>query len=995
MRFIEDGEASGSRIDWDSKLWMKKYEMVLATNENLSGLVDECIESGKYGLDLETTGLDARVFPSTSEEGVSYQTKDVIVGVCISPAGVKKGAYIPLRHRNGVENNVSYSVFLENFRRLIESKSIPVFHNGKFDQEFLEFPGHEPLGNYDDQKTWEDTILLAYLRNPKQKTLGLKRLSKEELGKEMIELSELFPVGTKQLDFSSLDPASEGVVEYACSDAICTIELENKIRNQALNLKGKSESKKPHTQDVIYAIEKICIPATRWMERNRLHIDLKKVGELIQLGQQECVRSLDRMYKEASEALGRDITPLYHYILTQKIQERNPLLEASDDPEAKLKGMLEESRSEADRIIRLSKKKDRMVRARIRADEKLAKMLERESPGAKGGIELLVEYDIMSGQKLGVLLHDLGLPNLKRTDSGQISTDKNTLEKYLEDIKLKAKFPFLGLVKWFRENQNALGKLEALYEDTNKEDNSLWVKFKNTGTDTGRFASPGDKKHKSSGGTRFNLQSMPAIYATGRPPALLRLRECICARPGYFMAAVDFSGVELRIVSNLSGEPKWIDAFFSCSDCGEKFNRGDGTQTPKAPPKYCPVCGSDKIGDIHTMTALAIYGEKAQEKDNWKELRGNGKSTNFALCYGGSGKAVVRSTGCSENEGYRIKKQFDATYKVLKGWWDRTRKEARKNKYVRTDFGRQYPTPEINDEDHFWRAKAERNAINAPIQGSSADITKLAMARIYDTCKKRGWLDKVLMVATMHDELVFEIEKSIIEEALEMIADTMARNNIILKRKWAVPLTVDVEIGENWTVPWDLYKIQHKVSLRKQLETPGLSEGEIKGILRKLLQIIPSDKLREKGLESIEWPEPLKPYFKGAESVRTEESIDALNRAYTILFNEDYIPSGTTQKPEGGKITENSEEEIFDLSEIEDEKEEVEVKAGVGLPEGFVFHLPEILSIDFALKLSEALCKGLSENGCRFRILTSTGQDVTPEGVGLINPDIFMKEIKS
>ncbi|MBD3262161.1 MAG: hypothetical protein GF334_10935, partial [Candidatus Altiarchaeales archaeon] len=253
MSFTEGGDSSGSRIDWESKAWMKEYEMILATEENISELIDECIEAGKYGLDLETTGLDARVFPVGVGENATRRTKDVIVGVCLSPAGIKKGVYIPLRHKGGEENNVRYSVFVEPFRRLSNSDSIAVFHNGKFDQEFLEFPGGEPLGQYDDHRTWEDTYLLAYLRNPKQKALGLKRLAKEELGKEMIELSELFPAGVKNLDFSLLDPSAEGVVEYACSDAICTIELEEKIKDQAITLKGKGPNKKNHSQAVIYA----------------------------------------------------------------------------------------------------------------------------------------------------------------------------------------------------------------------------------------------------------------------------------------------------------------------------------------------------------------------------------------------------------------------------------------------------------------------------------------------------------------------------------------------------------------------------------------------------------------------------------------------------------------------------------------------------------------------------------------------------------------------
>lgn len=975
---------SKSGIDWESKSWMKDYEMALVTNETLEEVVTECVNAGKYGLDLETTGLDARVFSIKTEVGVVRRTRDVIVGVCLAPAGIKKGYYIPLRHRSGTEHNVSYSRFVIAFKRLVESEAVAVFHNGKFDQEFLEFSGDlEPLGTFDEPKKWDDTMILAYLRDPKQKYFGLKRLSKEELGKEMIELGELFPPETKKKDFSLLDPSKEGVVEYACSDAICTVELEAKLRAPALTL--KLEDGKPHTQNVIYAIEKMCITSTRWMERSRLHINRDSVAELIQLAQVETITSLDKMYEAASKVLDRDITPVYHYLLKQRILEVNPELVASENPEHRLKKMLEDSRADADRLLRLYHKNDLGVRKRAQRDPDLEKLLLRPDPGKKDGIALHIEYDIMSSQKLGVLLHDLGVPNLKKTDSGQIATDKGTMDRILQDKAMEKKFPFLSLVAWFRENQNAQGKLEALFEDTHKEDNSLWVKFKNLGTDTGRFASPGDKKYLETGGTRFNLQSMPATYDPNRPPSLLRLRECIAARPGKFMVAVDFSGVELRIVSNLSLESKWVDAFFSCSNCKLKFDRGDGSATPPAPPKYCPICGSDKIGDIHTMTAIAIYTEKAPERPDWKQLRGNAKATNFALCYGGSGKAVVRSTGCSENEGTRIKRQFDATYKELAKWWAVTKKSAAKFGYVRTAFGRQYPVPDIKHEDGFLRSKAERNSINAPIQGTSADITKLAMGRLYRTCKQRGWLDKVLMVATMHDELLFEIDYDILEEALDVIVNEMSNNSVLKKLNWAVPLTVDIEIGTDWTVPWSLYKIQHLVGLRRELENPDLTSGEIKGILKRLLESMSKEKIKKKGLEGIDWPEPLKPYFKGADQKISEEGKIALKKAQEILFGnspeEGAPPIPTGSSSFGGSPSESPQSQASSEPSLE--------VTNLGSAK---FQLPEVLSIELAFALASAMSEAASKDGCTVFVSTGDGVDLTPEGLEKVDLEAFKKK---
>ena len=136
---------------------------------------------------------------------------------------------------------------------------------------------------------------------------------------------------------------------------------------------------------------------------------------------------------------------------------------------------------------------------------------------------------------------------------------------------------------------------------------------------------------------------------------------------------------------------------------------------------------------------------------------------------------------------------------------------------MNTAFGRRYPVPDIllpkrdpktGRENGAFIAKAERNSLNGPIQGTSADLTKLAMALVYKAMKTRGWLDKVHMTITIHDELVFEIEFDIVEAALEVIMPLMISNSAILKLKWPVPLTLDCELGFDWTVPWNLIEYQ-------------------------------------------------------------------------------------------------------------------------------------------------------------------------------------------
>ena len=179
---------------------------------------------------------------------------------------------------------------------------------------------------------------------------------------------------------------------------------------------------------------------------------------------------------------------------------------------------------------------------------------------------------------------------------------------------------------------------------------------------------------------------------------------------------------------------------------------------------------------------------------------------------------MVTAVGCDKAEGWRIKEQFDKTYKVLSAWWREQHKFAKQHKFVVTAFGRRYPVPDIDSELGGFRAKAERNAVNGPVQATSADITKLAMGLIYKECKKRGWLDKAHMLITMHDELVFEIDKDILEEAIEIFMGLMCRNPALMRLKWAVPLTSDVEMGYSWMVPWDLKKIRKEGGCPPELE---------------------------------------------------------------------------------------------------------------------------------------------------------------------------------
>jgi DNA polymerase I-like protein with 3'-5' exonuclease and polymerase domains len=1160
-----------SALKVEPKPWMTtgEFHLVRATNETLPKIIDDCIASGLYALDLETTGLDNRVFDG--------ETVSKIVGCCLSPDG-RHGYYIPLRHKTNIEANVSWSLWKREMQRLIASPARAIFHNGKFDQEYLQNCGGDPIGEWDDPKKWEDTLILAFLRNTSQKVHKLKALAKAELGMEMIELEELFPENKRKggLDFSELDPTWEPVTWYGASDAICTWNLLPKFYDDVVNPNDGVKG-----QGLIYIIEKLCVAATRWMERARVLTDQEKAKDLIRNGQREWLDTLEAVYEGASAIVGRDIRPGYYRILrgTEKGLEKLKF-----DPEQVTPGYME--RVEIARTAAAKARLDPQGEKKGKVSTVTKRVPSLTAKGLTEDVEFPVVYDVLAAAQLGALLRECKVPGLKVTEkSGQVATSQDDLEDVLGAAG--DKFPFAKKIKRFREVSKALSTyLLPVIEDCHT-DGTLKVHFRELGTETGRFSAPASKDPKVDGGTRLPFHGLPATYDTERPECLLRIREVVIARPGKFIVAIDFSGVELRIVTNLSGEPKWLREFFHCSGCDYIFPMPtQDNPVPVAPPPYCPQCGSDKIGDLHTLSGIAFFGEDAPKKPEWKKLRGDAKcvhpdtlilrdgvlqsmgslplgpvdtflpvpgtvqgptgpipllesynggikplfhvvtrrgivtctdrhrfetvggelcsissgltkgvrlaapsqppelvnrdylpirvalhedvpeltyqpthdtsyfaglfqgdgckggtrsvsiahgevsktdllgvpyvewqqilgtscekvglrpvpratsvylgsrntmrffaalglltyegsrvfripswvlaagrdagmhylaglwdtdgyvnkkdgcgawltkdivfasqvcslasvlglvprvepcwnktyqrfywrihissggmsvlraflrhpgkiarvrlpkqtpvgkpnevldiipagegpcvdihvgtdehlfwcnglvsrnSCNFALCYGGGGNAVVTSIGCDKNEGWRIKEQFDKTYHVLAQWWKNQVKYVKEHKYVVTAFYRRYHLPDIartDPRDSGFRAKAERNAVNGPVQGTSADITKIAMGQIYKECKKRGWLDKVHMLLTIHDELVFEIDLDILEEACDLFVKLMCRNDILLRLGWPVPLTSDIEIGHDWTVPWNLHKIRHKKVCPPELD--GLIKG--------------------------------------------------------------------------------------------------------------------------------------------------------------------------
>ena len=771
-------------FDWNEKReipklapreWMSRFVFRRVSEDMLEEVERHILETKKAALDFETTGLNLNTYTTKFFEG---RTHDSIVGFCLSPDG-KTGYYIPVRHTKGSHLNVSITAVVEMILRLIQAGVRFYFHNGFFDQELAQYNGVAPMGEWDEPDLWEDSMILSYLKDTKEfgEHFGsLKALSRKYLDIDQPELEELFPKGYKgDFNFSTRDPSWESVIIYGCMDAICTFLLCEIFKPIVEAPNGLPR----YGQSIAYKIEKMCAPSTRWMQRMGVPVDREKVKELIIIGQQEYLDALQNVYTFCSGVVNRDIEPEWFKIFKRKVDVKN---------------------LEKDIFVQIQEAQNIEKRTKY---------------NIKGTVEVNgktypEKYDLLSNQKLGILFEEMNIPDLRRTEnSGQVQVSADEIER-LNGL-YGSQYPFLPKVSRLAELRKALGTyLFSLYNHVGP-DGRLHCRFMQLGTDTGRYTVP--KGNPETGGATFPLHSTPAYGDKNRPACLSRIREVFKARPGKVIVAIDFSSVELRIVTNLSKEPLWLNEYFRCSSCSAEFPRD------QEPPPLCPECGSDKVGDLHSLTAISFYGrEKMGNEKEWKILRGYAKAANFALAYGGGPNALVRATGCSEDEASHHHRIFNQTYSVLKTWWDQVIDFGTRHGFVSSALGRHYPLPDLklptspkeepNEEkrrlNKIFHSKARRNAVNAPIQMSSADFTKLSQGLIYKECKKRGWLDKVTMIITIHDELVFEVDLDILGEFTQVMPKLMVDNKTVRALKWVVPLLTDCEIGWDWTVPWNI-----------------------------------------------------------------------------------------------------------------------------------------------------------------------------------------------
>lgn len=355
------------------------------------------------------------------------------------------------------------------------------------------------------------------------------------------------------------------------------------------------------------------------------------------------------------------------------------------------------------------------------------------------------EFNIASPKQMGEVLFEkmgLALKNHKKTAGGAKSTRESELEK------MKDLHPIIPLILEHRELSKLLGTYIEPIPKMLDKNFRLHSRFIQTGTATGRMAS-----HDP------NLQNIPISTERGRA-----IREAFLATPGYQLAAFDYSQIELRIAAILSGDEKLIEIF--------------------------------KLGeDVHTSAASLVFG--VPKENVTKEMRRKAKVINFGILYGMGVNALAANLGSDRKEAQEFYNAYFYKFAGLAIYLDNVKREANERGYTKTIFGRRRYFEGIKSHIPYIRAGAERMAINAPIQGSSADIIKLAMIKIDEWIQSEKLDDKVYLLLQIHDELIYEIKNTLVEKASAEIKKIM-ENILTPDQAKDVPIITNSAVGNNW-----------------------------------------------------------------------------------------------------------------------------------------------------------------------------------------------------
>lgn len=354
------------------------------------------------------------------------------------------------------------------------------------------------------------------------------------------------------------------------------------------------------------------------------------------------------------------------------------------------------------------------------------------------------QFNVGSPKQIGEILFDqMGLEGGKKTKTGQYSTDVKTLE----DLALQGHEIVQKILDW-----RGLSKLKSTYTDAlqdqiNPDTGRVHTSYSMTGTSTGRLASSDP-----------NLQNIPIRTEDGR-----KIREAFVAEDGHVLLSVDYSQVELRLAAEVAG----VEALKQAFKDGE---------------------------DIHTLTASQVFDVPMAEIDS--ETRRRAKAVNFGIIYGISGYGLAKQLNVPQHEAADFIKRYLAKFSEIKDYMEAKKEEARKHEYVKTLYGRKCFTPNINAKIPAQRGGSERAAINAPLQGTAADIMKIAMIKMPKELEDAGL--KATMLLQVHDELIFEVPKDELEKTTALVKEVMENAYKIMGVEISVPLEAEAGSGQSW-----------------------------------------------------------------------------------------------------------------------------------------------------------------------------------------------------
>lgn len=346
------------------------------------------------------------------------------------------------------------------------------------------------------------------------------------------------------------------------------------------------------------------------------------------------------------------------------------------------------------------------------------------------------EFNINSPKQLGVILFEkMKLPYGKKTKSGY-STAADVLDK------LATEYPVVQKILDYRQ----VAKLKSTYADGLEayiaEDGRIHGKFNQTVTATGRLSS-----------TEPNLQNIPIRMELGRA-----IRKAFVPKEGFVFTDADYSQIELRILSSMSGDEKLCEAYRTAQD-------------------------------IHAITASQVFNVPLDQVT--KTMRSNAKAVNFGIIYGISSFGLSQDLSISKKEAADYIKQYFATYPTIENFINGMVESAKKTGYAVTLEGRRRPIPELKSSNFMQRSFGERIAMNSPIQGTAADIMKIAMINVYNGLKKAGLVSR--MIIQVHDEILIETKP----EELEQVS-TIVKEAMMGAARLSVPLEIDLKSGNNW-----------------------------------------------------------------------------------------------------------------------------------------------------------------------------------------------------